>query len=237
MNTTPAPTAAPTIALALFDLDHTLLDGDSNALWLDFLVERGLVDAHLRRQQADFVTHYVAEKLDINAYLRFHIGLMSGRPLSDWGPLLGEFIEEIIRPRISAAALACVAAHRAAGHRMAIISATHAVLTNAIGALFDLPVIASRVAVRAGYVTGEVDGPLCFRESKLSMLAASLEELGVDGSQGLEALAGESYFYSDSANDLPLLEAVRHPTAVNPDQRLSVVAAQRGWPVDLWRCD
>ena len=217
--------------LALFDLDHTLLDGDTNVLWLDFLVERGLVAGGLQGRQAEYVKLYVAGKLDIGEYLRFHIGLLAGRPLAEWQPLLAEFVELRIKPRISPQALARVSEHRSSGHRMAIISATHGILSTAIAAVFDLPVICSRVEVRDDYVTGEVDGPICFRETKLSLLADWLTCTNAG-----ETLADESYFYSDSANDLPLLEAVRHPVVVNPDPRLSELAAQRNWPIEVWRC-
>ena len=217
--------------LALFDLDHTLLDGDSNSLWLDYLVEHGLAPKERLSQQVDYLARYAAEQLDIAEYMRFHIGLLGARPLTEWQPLLNSFVETRIRPRISSAALERVAAHRADGHRMAIVSATHDVLTRAIGAVFNLPVVASQVEVRNGYVTGEIQGSPCFREMKLSCLANWLAETTGDA-----ALPAASHFYSDSANDLPLLSVVQHPVAVNPDSRLSEIAAQRNWPVEVWRC-
>ena len=219
------------MSLVLFDLDHTLLDGESNALWLDYLVESGLVPEDYLRQQAEYAARYVAEQLDIVEYMRFHISLLGSRPLAEWQPLLASFVESWIRPRVSAAALARVAEHRTKGQRMAIISATHSVLTTAIGQLFDLPVISSRVEVRDGYVTGEIVGPACFRETKLGCLTNWLVETTGDSS-----LPSETHFYSDSANDLPLLEAVRYPVVINPDPRLSTIAEQRQWPIEVWRC-
>lgn len=218
------------MSLVLFDLDHTLLDGDSNSLWLDYLVEHALAPQERLQQQSDYLERYAAEQLDIAEYMRFHIGLLDTRPLAEWQPMLADFVESRIAPRISSAARDRVAEHRAEGHSMAIISATHSELTTAIAKLIDLPVIASQVEVRDGKVTGEIVGIPCFRETKLLRLASWLEDTAGD-----PAIPDESRFYSDSANDLPLLEAVRYPVAVNPDARLSAIAEQRQWPVEVWR--
>lgn len=103
--------------LALFDLDHTLLDGDSNTLWLDYLAERGHVPPEARPTQAEHMASYAAERLDIEDYLNFHLGLLAGRRLSDWAPILEQFIIERILPRISFAARNAAAEHRRKGHR------------------------------------------------------------------------------------------------------------------------
>lgn len=216
--------------LALFDLDHTLLDGDSNSLWVDFLVERGRLPTEARAQQARYLTRYRAEKLDILDYLGFHLRLLSSWPLAEWQPVLDEFVARRVAPRIGLAARNAVAAHRAAGHRVLMVTATHEFLAGAIGRSLELPVIASRGEVRDGYLTGRIEGTPCFREAKLSCLAEWLEREGL-----ATAAIGKRYFYSDSANDLPLLTAVSHPVAVNPDSRLAAVAAERGWPIFDWR--
>jgi HAD superfamily hydrolase (TIGR01490 family) len=218
-------------ALALFDLDHTLIDGDSNTLWLDFLVERRRLPASARRLQAEYMAGYAAERLDIVDYLGFHLGLLTSRPLADWAPLRAEFVASRIVPRISAEARDAVAAHRKKNHRLAIVTATHDFLSAAIGDMFDLPVIAPKGEIRDGHLTGKVDGPVCFRETKLDCLAAWLAGQGVS-----DSAVGERHFYTDSANDLPLLEAVDHPVAVNADARLAAVAQRRGWVRLNWRC-
>lgn len=219
------------MSLALFDLDHTLLDGDSNTLWLDYLVARGHVPPAVRQQQADFMARYAAQELDIAAYLGFHLQLLSGRPLADWLPVRSAFVAAEIVPRISPAARAAVAAHRRQGHRLAIITATHSFLSSAIGALFEMPVIAPQATVRGAYLSGEIDGEPCFREKKLHCLESWLTRQGLSGE-----VHDERYFYSDSANDLPMLEQVSYPVAVNPDPQLAALAGQRNWPVLSWRC-
>ncbi len=216
--------------LALFDLDHTLLDGDSNTLWLAFLADRGHLPAEARSRQAGFMADYAAETLDIGDYLAFQLGLLAHRPLADWLPLRAEFLEACIAPRIGEEARAEVEGHRARGHRTAIVTATHSFLADAIGGLFGVPVLAPRAEVRDGRLTGRIDGPVCFRERKLACVARWLADEGVGTAAG-----GNRHFYSDSINDLPLLEAVSHPVAVNPDARLAEVAQRRGWPVRHWR--
>jgi HAD superfamily hydrolase (TIGR01490 family) len=219
------------MSLALFDLDHTLLDGDSNTLWLDYLVGHGHLPDAVRQQQVDYLARYAAEKLDIADYLDFHLQLLTQRPLAEWLAVRADFVAVEIVPRISPAAREAVALHRAKNHRLAIITATHSFLSSAIGELFGVPVIAPRAEVRDGYLSGRIEGALCFREKKLTCLSIWMESEGLDN----EAI-GERYFYSDSANDLPLLEAVSHPVTVNPDRRLAVLAQQRGWPMLRWHC-
>ena len=219
------------MALVIFDLDHTLLDGDSNALWLDYLVDHGLAGEELVQQQLAYAKQYVAGTLDIEAYLRFQLSFFAGRSLQEWSPILADFVETRVKPRICAQAFARVSAHQAQGHRIAIVSATHAILAKAVASPFDLPLLVTQVIVRDDHVTGEIDGPICFRDTKREFFERWLK----DEATG-ETLAGESTFYSDSVNDVPLLETVRHPVAINPDPGLAQIAAQRGWPVEVWRC-
>lgn len=216
------------MSLALFDLDHTLLDGDTNSLWLDFLVENGHLPRKMLDLQSDFMQRYAAEALDIVDYLAFHLRLLAERPLNDWQPVRDEFIAVQIVPRLSAQAFEVIAAHRTRGDRMAIITATHSFLSTPIGQAFGIPVIAPRPEIRAGHVTGRIDGSISFREEKLVCLAQWMADEGL-------VSVGNHYFYSDSINDLPLLEAVSHPQAVNPDARLQALAQVRGWPIHSWR--
>ncbi|MGE0014246.1 MAG: HAD family hydrolase [Azoarcus sp.] len=219
------------MSLALFDLDHTLLDGDSNTLWLEYLVDNGHVPATVLAAQADYMARYAAEQLDISDYYGFHLGLLGARPLSDWLPVRKAFVASCIAPRISVEALVALAEHRAQGDTLAIITATHSFLSDAVGELLDVPVIASRAEVRKGALTGRIEGPICFREQKQSCLIAWLRAGGMD-----EGALRACRFYSDSANDLPLLEAVSHPVVVNADERLAAVAKARKWPALSWRC-
>lgn len=219
------------MSLALFDLDHTLLDGDSNTLWLEYLVEYGHLPATVLAAQADYMVRYAAEQLDISDYYGFHLGLLGQRPLSDWLPVRATFVASSIAPRISVEALVALAEHRARGDTLAIITATHSFISEAVGELLDVPVIASRAEVRDGVLTGRIDGPICFREHKQPCLMAWLKARGMSAG-ALDACR----FYSDSANDLPLLEAVSHPVVVNADERLGAIAKSRKWPALSWRC-
>ncbi|OQX15202.1 MAG: hypothetical protein BWK76_13515 [Desulfobulbaceae bacterium A2] len=218
--------------LALFDLDHTLLDGDSNALWLSYLAGRDLLPPGTLERQDEEYARYEAGQLDIEAYLRFQLSLLTDRPLVDWFPLRGHFLATEIIPRIPASARAAIAAHRCVGDRMAILTATHSFLADGIGELLTpLPVIAPRAATRNGCLTGEISGEICFAERKFSCLCHWLAGEGLAPAD-FRAI----HFYSDSSNDLPLLEQVSHPVAVNADARLAEIARQRGWPRQSWRC-
>jgi HAD superfamily hydrolase (TIGR01490 family) len=216
--------------LALFDLDHTLLDGDSNSLWLNELVTHGLVTPALAERQAAHLRDYEAGRLDIVAYLAFQLAVFGTRTLSDWQPVLADFIRTKIAPRISTAARQQVAEHRAAGDTLVIVTATHHLLSTPIGALFELPVVAPRAQVYEDRATGHIEGLVCFGAAKIPAVQQWLGERGLPG----DTLA-QACFYSDSANDLPLLEAVGRPVVVNPDTRLANTAQARDWPVLRWR--
>jgi len=211
--------------LALFDLDNTLLDGDSDYLWGRHLVARGVVDAdaYESANQA-FYDDYRAGRLDIDAFLHFAL-----RPLAENHPedLLRwreEFLVERIDPIILPAARALVEQHRAAGDTLMIITATNAFVTAPIAARFGIEqLIATEPERVAGRYTGAVSGVPAFREGKVRRLETWLAEHQTD-------LAG-SHFYSDSINDLPLLERVAHPVAVDPDPKLRAIARRRDWPL------
>ena len=213
------------MALALFDLDNTLLAGDSDYLWGCFLAREGLVDGEAyERENLRFYRDYQAGRLDIHEFLRFAL-----RPLADHDPALLEavrarFLEETIAPIVAPGARDLLARHRAAGDRVAIVTATNRFVTGPIAALLGVDDLLATEPQRVdGRYTGEPDGVPCFREGKVTRLHAWLAQEGLD-------LAG-SWFYSDSLNDLPLLEAVDHPVAVDPDPTLAATAAERGWPV------
>lgn len=215
--------------IALFDLDHTLLDGDTNNLWIRYLVERGHAAVDTMERQDAFMVQYGLEQLDIDEYLRFHLAILSARSLDAWEPIRARFLSDVLVPRLAPDGLSVLEAHRRDGHRIAIVSATHSFLSGAVGNAIGVEVIAPVVEIKNGRVTGRILGLPAFREKKVARVEAWL------GGALQDASGGQSYFYSDSANDLPLLEAVRKPVAVNADDRLARIASQRGWPQLSWR--
>lgn len=211
--------------LALFDLDNTLLAGDSDYLWGEFLVERGVVDEHYyARENERFYREYQAGTLDIHAWLAFQL-----KPLAEHEPdfmldLRRQFLEEKIRPIILPAGRALIENHRRRGDTPLIITATNSFITRPIAASLGIEhLLATEPELVAGRYTGGVTGIPCFRSGKVDRLSAWLTENHTD-------LAG-SWFYSDSQNDLPLLQLVEHPVAVNPDDTLARYAASRSWPI------
>jgi len=219
----------PPVKLALFDLDHTLLDGDSDSLWGRFLVKQGAVDAEeYRREGARYMAEYRLGKLDIHEFLAFGL-----KPLKDNTPQRLEawrarFMQECVLARIPAASRTLLQQHRATGHTLVIITATNSFITAPIAKEFGVDALIGTDPEREGArFTGRVAGVPCFREGKVQKLEAWLAG----------RVPEESWFYSDSHNDLPLLERVEHAVAVNPDEVLSRVAAERRWPVMSLRRD
>ncbi|HKJ95458.1 MAG TPA: HAD family hydrolase [Gammaproteobacteria bacterium] len=210
--------------LAAFDLDNTLLGGDSDHLWGRFLVDHGIVDAQAYERENDrFYRQYQTGTLDIGEFLAFAL-----RPLAEHHPdTLAQwrerFIDERIRPIVLEAARSLVERHRRAGDRLLIITATNRFVTEPIAELFDIRELLATEPERdeRGY-TGRHVGVPTFREGKIHALEDWLARTGMS----LE----ESTFYSDSHNDLPLLRRVTHPVAVDPDERLDSEARRLGWP-------
>jgi HAD superfamily hydrolase (TIGR01490 family) len=214
--------------LALFDLDNTLLGGDSDYEWGQFLVDRGVLDAaEYEAQNREYYEQYVAGTLDIHEFLGFAL-----RPLAEHEPeelarWHVEFMRARILPIISRAARALVAQHVDAGDLCAIVTATNSFVTRPIAAEFRVAhLIATEPESVNGRFTGRVAGTPCFREGKVERVADWLGGLGV----AFKSFAS-STFYSDSHNDLPLLERVTEPVAVDPDPQLEAAAARRGWRV------
>jgi HAD superfamily hydrolase (TIGR01490 family) len=214
--------------LTLFDLDNTLLAGDSDYEWGQFLVDRGvLARADYEAQNARFFEQYKAGTLDIHEYLFFALGPLAAHTPQDLARWHEAFMRERIRPMILPRARALVAERLAAGDLCAVVTATNSFVTAPIAREFGLPhLVATEPEAAAGRFTGRVAGTPCFREGKLRRVDEWLAGLG-----RRFADFADSGFYSDSHNDLPLLERVRHPVAVDPDPQLAAVAAQRGWPV------
>ena len=217
------------MSLALFDLDNTLLIGDSDYLWGCFLVDKGLVDKQLYEEANErFYQQYVEGELDIHEFLRFAL-----TPLADNDPDLlhsmhEEFMQKHIRPIMSKTGMEKIAHHQAQGDHTVIITATNSFVTGPIAEAFGVHhLIATEPEKINGKYTGNVEGIPCFQHGKIERLHAWLEQSKHDFSN--------SWFYSDSHNDLPLLEEVTHPVAVDPDETLRKIAEERGWPITSFR--
>ena len=214
--------------LALFDLDHTLLNGDSDVLWCNFLIDQGLVDrASFAQRNAAMAHDYKSGTVSTQAFSEFYISTLRGRTAASWQPWREAFLRDVVAPRIGPAARALVRQRQADGALVVLTTATNRFITELTA--LDLQIehlIATDCQMTAdGHFTGQVQGMPNMREGKVTRLHAWLAARG----QSLQDF--ESWAYSDSSNDLPLLGAVQHPVAVHPDARLAATAAQKGWPV------
>ena len=214
--------------LALFDLDNTLLSGDSDYEWGQFLIDRGVVDRDFyESRNRDFYEQYKAGTLDIHAFLAFALEPLARHTPQELAVWHDAFMAERIRPMIGRAARDLVAKHVGAGDLVAIVTATNAFVTAPIAREFGVRyLVATEPEMVDGRYTGRARGTPCFQAGKITRLEEWLASRG----RTLPSFAG-SWFYSDSMNDLPLLERVRHPVVVDPDPRLAEAAAARGWPV------
>ena len=212
--------------LALFDLDNTLLTGDSDYEWGQFLVDHGVLEREVyEAQNRAYYEQYVAGTLDIHEYLGFALRPLAEHAAPDLQRWHAEFMRLRILPMITPAARGLVRRHLEADDLCAIITATNSFVTSPIAREFGVPqLIATEPEMRDGRFTGRVAGTPCFREGKVERLEQWLSGLG----RRLDDFA-ESVFYSDSHNDLPLLERVTRPVAVDPDEALAAEAVRRGW--------
>ena len=215
--------------LALFDLDNTLLAGDSDYLWGCFLVDRGLVDRGLYEQANEhFYKEYAEGRLDIHEFLNFALQPLAEIDAATLRSLHREFMEASIRPIMNAAGREKIAMHQRRGDHTVIITATNSFVTGPIAEAFGVAdLIATEPESIDGRYTGRVAGTPCFQHGKIERLHDWLQTSGMN-------MEG-SWFYSDSHNDLPLLEAVTHPVAVDPDPQLHGIATQRGWQITSFR--
>lgn len=211
--------------LALFDLDNTLLAGDSDHAWGEFLCLRNLVDATDYRARNDaFYQDYLAGELDVLAYQNFCQELLWRSEMAQLEQWHGEFMRDHIEPIVLAKGEALVRQHHEAGDRVVIITATNRFITGPIAKRLGVDtLLATECEMVDGRYTGRLTDVPCFQEGKVTRIERWLEE----NDQSLE----DAYFYSDSRNDLPLLERVSHPVAVDPDPTLREIAQQRGWSI------
>jgi len=212
--------------LVLFDLDNTLLAGDSDFEWAQFLIECGVLDREVyEARNQSFYDQYKAGTLDIHEFLDFQLKPLSRHPRAQLAAWHREFMERKIRPLIRRQARALVERHH--NDLCVVITATNSFVTAPIVREFGIAeLIATEPEQRDGEFTGAVRGIPCFREGKVVRLEAWLAERG-----GSLAAGSETRCYSDSLNDLPLLERVSHPVAVDPDETLRARAERNGWPI------
>ncbi|QEY17081.1 HAD family hydrolase [Cellvibrio sp. KY-GH-1] len=213
------------MALAIFDLDNTLIAGDSDHSWGVFLVEKQLVDAEAYRLANDkFYADYKAGTLDIRAYLQFSLAPLARHSQEELQALHNEFMAKHIEPLMQAKAEALLRKHREQGDHLLIITATNGFVTRPIAKRLGVAdILATDPEQIDGRFTGNFVGTPCFQAGKITYLQEWLKS-------NQHSLTG-SYFYSDSINDLPLLEQVDNPVAVDPDERLTNIARERNWPI------
>lgn len=213
------------MTLAIFDLDNTLLAGDSDHAWGEFLVEEGMVDAEDYKQANDrFYQEYLNGELDIFHYQRFILQPLSRHNMEELETWRDDFMRKKVAPMMLDKAAKLLAEHREQGHTLMIITATNRFITEPIAHKLGVEhLIATEPELVNGRFTGEVAGTPSFQEGKVERLHDWLAGNG-------ESLAG-AWFYSDSRNDVPLLEKVDNPVAVDPDPTLEQIARERNWPV------
>jgi len=213
------------VDLAIFDLDNTLIGGDSDHLWGEFLVEKQVVDGKTFKQANDaFYEDYKAGRLDMEAYVAFALAPLKGMTKGERDTLHNEFMASKILPIMLPKAQALIDKHRRLGHTLLIITATNRFVTEPIAKHLGIDhLLATEPEIVDDRITGRMIGTPCFQDGKVSRLQQWLE-------QRSENLTG-SFFYSDSFNDLPLLEQVSYPFAVDPDDTLRRQAENNDWPV------
>lgn len=211
------------MALAIFDLDNTLIAGDSDHSWGVFLVEKQLVDAEIYRQANDgFYADYKNGTLDIHAYLQFSLAPLAHHSMAELEKLHAEFMCDHIEPLMLPKAEALLQHHRDRGDHLLIITATNGFVTRPIAKRLGVDhILATDPEVTDDRYTGNFVGTPCFQAGKITHLHEWLKH-------NQHSLEG-AYFYSDSINDLPLLEQVDHPIVVDADERLAAIARERNW--------
>jgi len=213
------------MALAIFDLDNTLLGGDSDYLWGEFLVEHNIVDAgSYQRANQDFYDQYLAGTMDIFEFSAFQFKPLADNSMTDLIRWREQYLAEKIAPIILPAARELIAKHQQQGDTLLIITATNSFITAPIAEQLSIPnLIATEAEMSDGKYTGEVSGTPSYQQGKVTRL----KEWLAAHEQSLD----DSYFYSDSHNDLPLLGLVTHPVVVDPDAKLLAIAKQRDWKI------
>ena len=221
-------TSTPRPRLTLFDLDHTLLPIDSDYEWGDFTTRIGWNDpVEFGRRNAEFFADYQAGTLDVHDYVRFAIDAVRQRGPKEAAEAHAQFMREVVQPAIRPEALALLRQHQDAGDMVVIITATNEFVTAPIAQALGVDELLAVQLERGadGWFTGAIAGVPSMRAGKVTRMEQWLAERGLDWS------GVDSTFYSDSHNDVPLLEKVNQPVATNPDDRLRALAVQRDWRI------
>ncbi|MBA1273738.1 HAD family hydrolase [Stutzerimonas azotifigens] len=216
------------MALAIFDLDETLIDGDCASLWSHEMAKIGWVDGEsFLRKDAELMAEYAFGRLAMEDYMAFSLAPLVGRTAEEVAHVVAPFVEDVIEPLIYSDAMRCIAEHRMAGDRILVISASAHFLVSAIAERLGIDeVLAIDLEEQHGFYSGATRGVLTYREGKVRRLEEWVADQG-------ESLAG-AHFYSDSINDLPLLQRVDFAHVVNPDPMLAEQARREGWPIVNW---
>ncbi|PCI20358.1 MAG: HAD-IB family hydrolase [Piscirickettsiaceae bacterium] len=213
------------MSLAIFDLDNTLISDDSDHLWGQYLVEEQLVDSiEYGAMNTKFYEDYCKGQLDIDEYLNFALKFLADNPIEQLHAWRADFIQQKIRPLVLPAAIELVESHRKRDDTLIVITATNHFVTEPIVSLFNITnMLATDPELINNQYTGRYIGDPCYQQGKVSRLNEWLKEndLNLD----------DSSFYSDSHNDIPLLELVTHPYAVDPDKELRQYAIEKNWPI------
>ena len=218
------------MALAIFDLDHTLLDGDSDYLWGEYMVANQIVDkSEYQRVNKAFLRDYQRGQLDNHSYLHFALKPLSQHSIEKLYKWRADYVENWIKPIIATGTSELLQQHRTRGDTLIIISATNLFITEPIAELLGIThILSTKPEIIDQRYTGRYLGIPTYKEGKVVVLKAWLEDR--------DYTLDDSYFYSDSINDLPLLEQVSIPVAVNPDDDLRHIAEQRNWEILDLRC-
>ena len=213
------------MALAIFDLDHTLLNGDSDYLWGEYMVANKIVDADVyQRENKAFLDDYLRGDLDNEVYLKFALKPLTQYPIDRLHAWRSDYVSHWIKPIVAKGTQALLDKHRAQGDELIIISATNLFITAPIAELLGIEqILSTEPEIIDNQYTGRYLGTPTFKEGKVTVLNEWLK----NSNHSLN----NSYFYSDSINDLPLLEQVSIPIVVNPDDKLSIVAQSRNWQI------
>ena len=218
--------------LAIFDLDNTLLNGDSDYNWALFLIKKGFIDkAIYEKKNEQFYQDYQNGNLNVFDYCGFQFEVLRKNKREIVEQLRDQYLTEVVLPMIPKKAYALVDQHRSNGDKLLIITATNSFITKPIGKIFGIDdLIGTNPEEVNGNFTGKVEGIPSFQEGKVIRLMSWLK----DKNLSMESYE-KTFFYSDSRNDIPLLEEVTNPVAANPDDFLLAKAKEKGWPViNLW---
>lgn len=218
------------MSLAMFDLDNTLIGGDSDYLWGEFLCEKGIIEdtTSFQKMNEYFYQQYEVGKLDIYAWAEFSFKVLTEYSIDELNHLRQNFIQQKIEPIFLDKAQSCINQHKENGDTILVITASNTFITAPIAEMYGINhLLATEPEFKDGRFTGKVSGVPCFQSGKIDNLMPWIEKHNKN-------LKG-SYFYSDSHNDLPLLELVDNPVAINGDPRLTSTAKKNGWPNLDWR--